>query len=184
MYQFGTHKVENTRLQGRMGLGHRLTIPTVGHHHFSALLALPSSSLRDAITQSRTAITAVAAAITISSGLQLRALELSIDVSIDHLPSSKPSSTSSTANDDGPPVSNSLIAAIKRSQENQRCHPDTFHLMQIYNHQNLQFNQGMPSFLKVELKYFVLSIFSLLTLRLLLKFSQERVTRPYLPLQS
>ncbi|XLT68525.1 hypothetical protein S245_025694 [Arachis hypogaea] len=141
--------------------------------HFSALLAFPSSSLCDTITQSCTAVTAVAAAVTVSPRLQLHALELSVGVSLDRLPSSKPSSTSSTADDDGPPVLNSLMAAIKCSQENQRRHPDTFHLMQIYNHQNPQFNQGMASFLKVELKHFVLSIFSLLTLHFL-KSSQER----------
>ncbi|KAL4392123.1 hypothetical protein AHAS_Ahas03G0313600 [Arachis hypogaea] len=49
--------------------------------------------------------------------------------------------------------------------------------MQIHNHQNPQFNQGIASFLKVELKHFVLSIFSLLTLHLLLKYSQERAIR-------
>ncbi|XP_057724502.1 protein SMAX1-LIKE 6-like [Arachis stenosperma] len=131
---------------------------TTSLHAVSALLALPSSSLRDAITRSRTVVTAVAAAVTVSPRLQLRALELSVGVSLDRLPSSKPSSTSSTADDDGPPVSNSLMAAIKRSQANQRRHPDTFHLMQIHNHQNPQFNQGTASFLKVELKHFVLSI--------------------------
>ncbi|KAL4371151.1 hypothetical protein AHAS_Ahas06G0137100 [Arachis hypogaea] len=76
------------------------------------------------------------------------------------------------------------MGAIKCSQKNQRRHPDTFHLMQIHNHQNPQFNQGTALFLKVELKHFVLSIFIFLTLCLLLKYSQERATCPYLPLHS
>ncbi|MED6111624.1 hypothetical protein PIB30_053921 [Stylosanthes scabra] len=120
-------------------------------HAVSPYLALPSSSLRDAITRSRTAVIAVAAAVTVSPRLQLRALELSVGVSLNRLPSSKPSSTSSSSgDDDGPPVSNSLMAAIKRSQANQRRRPDTFHLMQIHNHQSPQFNG--KSFLDTSLE--------------------------------
>ncbi|KAF7833770.1 protein SMAX1-LIKE 7 [Senna tora] len=46
------------------------------------------------------------------------------------------------------------MAAIKRSQANQRRHPESFHLFQMHNQQNHQ----TASLLKVELKHFVLSI--------------------------
>ncbi|RYR05986.1 hypothetical protein Ahy_B06g085796 [Arachis hypogaea] len=66
-------------------------------------MALPSSSVRHTITQSRTTITVIAAAVTVSPRLQ-RTLELSVGVSLDRLTSSKPSSTSSIAANDGLPV--------------------------------------------------------------------------------
>ncbi|KAL5580734.1 hypothetical protein UlMin_013176 [Ulmus minor] len=109
---------------------------TTSLHAVSALLALPSSSLRDACTRARSSA--------YSPRLQFRALELSVGVSLDRLPSSKSL--------EEPPVSNSLMAAIKRSQANQRRHPESFHLHQIHS------QQQPPAVLKVELKHFILSI--------------------------
>ncbi|KAG7019129.1 Protein SMAX1-LIKE 6, partial [Cucurbita argyrosperma subsp. argyrosperma] len=109
---------------------------TTSLHAVSALLSLPSSALRDACSRARSCA--------YPPRLQFRVLDLSVGVSLDRLPSSKPT--------DEPPVSNSLMAAIKRSQANQRRHPESFHLYQIHN------QQQTPSILKVELKYFILSI--------------------------
>ncbi|XP_008457366.1 protein SMAX1-LIKE 6 [Cucumis melo] len=109
---------------------------TTSLHAVSALLSLPSSTLRDACSRARSCA--------YLPRLQFRALDLSVGVSLDRLPSSKPT--------EEPPVSNSLMAAIKRSQANQRRHPESFHLHQIHN------QQQTPSILKVELKYFILSI--------------------------
>ncbi|XP_045820175.1 protein SMAX1-LIKE 7 [Trifolium pratense] len=120
---------------------------TTSLHAISALLSLPSNSLRDACARAGTS--------PYSPRLQFRALELSVGVSLDRLPTSKSSAVSDGGNG-GPPVSNSLMAAIKRSQANQRRHPDSFHLLQIMQQQNQQ-NQT-ASFLKVELKHFILSI--------------------------
>ncbi|RZB80883.1 protein SMAX1-LIKE 7-like isoform X1 [Glycine soja] len=113
---------------------------TTSLHAVSALLSLPSASLRDACSSCRSC--------SYSPRLQFRALELSVGVSLDRLPTTK-----SGGADEGPPVSNSLMAAIKRSQANQRRHPDSFHLMQMMQHQT-----QTTSLLKVELKHFILSI--------------------------
>ncbi|KAL5128999.1 Protein SMAX1-LIKE 6 [Glycine soja] len=126
---------------------------TTSLHAISALLALPSSALRDACGRARSGAGAGTSATRFSAAysprLQFRALELSVGVSLDRLPSSK----STSAGEEEPPVSNSLMAAIKRSQANQRRHPESFHMFQ-------QSQQGTAStsFLKVELKHFVLSI--------------------------
>ncbi|KAI4318192.1 hypothetical protein L6164_025990 [Bauhinia variegata] len=111
---------------------------TTSLHIVSALLTLPSSTLRDACRRARSC--------SYSPRLQFQALELSVGVSLDRLPTSKNI-------EEEPPVSNSLMAAIKRSQANQRRHPESFHLLQMYNQQ-----QQTTSFLKVELKQFILSI--------------------------
>lgn len=54
-------------------------------------------------------------------------------------------------------MSNSLMAAIKRSQANQRRHPDTFHFYQL---QQQQSNASSSSFsgVKVELQQLILAI--------------------------
>ncbi|KAJ0250768.1 Protein SMAX1-LIKE 6 [Hirschfeldia incana] len=114
---------------------------TTSLHAVSALLAMPSSILRD-VCVSR----ASSHSTPYSSGLQFRALELCVGVSLDRLPSSSKSS-------EDPPVSNSLMAAIKRSQANQRRHPESYHLQQIHVG-----GCQTTTVLKVELKYFVLSI--------------------------
>ncbi|KAK7300941.1 hypothetical protein RJT34_11794 [Clitoria ternatea] len=125
---------------------------TTSLHAVSALLAMPSSALRDACGRARggagsTSKFSSSSSPPFSPRLQFRALELSVSVSLDRLPSSK------NSGEEEPPVSNSLMAAIKRSQANQRRHPESFHVF----HQN-NLNQGTTSFLKVELKHFVLSI--------------------------
>ncbi|CAH2038690.1 unnamed protein product [Thlaspi arvense] len=119
---------------------------TTSLHAVSALLAMPSSILREVC------VSRAARSTPYSSRLQFRALELCVGVSLDRLPSSK-----STAADEDPPVSNSLMAAIKRSQANQRRHPETYHLQQI--HASGGGGSGcQTTVLKVELKYFILSI--------------------------
>ncbi|XP_022752644.1 protein SMAX1-LIKE 6-like isoform X2 [Durio zibethinus] len=119
---------------------------TTSLHAVSALLSIPSSTLRDACARARS--------IAYPSRLQFRALELSVGVSLDRLPSSK------TVED--PPISNSLMAAIKRSQANQRRHPESYHLQQLHsNNNNINNATGCSqtaALLKVELKYFILSI--------------------------
>ncbi|XP_044506222.1 protein SMAX1-LIKE 7-like isoform X2 [Mangifera indica] len=109
---------------------------TTSLHVVTALLALPSSILRDACARARS--------IPSNSPLQFRLLELCVGVSLDRLQISK--------SVDRPPISNSLTAAIKRGQASQRRNPENYHLQQIH------FNQQTPSLLKLELKYFVLSI--------------------------
>ncbi|EOY33704.1 Double Clp-N motif-containing P-loop nucleoside triphosphate hydrolases superfamily protein, putative [Theobroma cacao] len=119
---------------------------TTSLHAVSALLSLPSSTLRDACARARSSA--------YPSRLQFRALELCVGVSLDRLPSSK------TVED--PPISNSLMAAIKRSQANQRRHPESYHLQQLHSNNNNNNNatgcSQTASLLKVELKYFILSI--------------------------
>ncbi|XP_076957247.1 protein SMAX1-LIKE 7-like [Bidens hawaiensis] len=116
---------------------------TTSLHAVSALLALPASTLRDACARVRSSA--------YLPRLQFRALELCVSVSLDRLPSSKVKSL-----EDEPPVSNSLMAAIKRSQANQRRHPETFHFYQT--HQQMHGSQSSLSCIKVELKHFILSI--------------------------
>ncbi|CAI9106983.1 OLC1v1006240C1 [Oldenlandia corymbosa var. corymbosa] len=121
---------------------------TTSLHAVSALLALPSSALREACSRARSSA--------YSPRLQFKALELCVGVSLDRLPTTKAQ--------DEPPISNSLMAAIKRSQANQRRHPETFHLYQQLQHQsNINSSNGNSSppsisAVKVELKHFILSI--------------------------
>ncbi|CAA7038033.1 unnamed protein product [Microthlaspi erraticum] len=117
---------------------------TTSLHAVSGLLTMPSSILREVC------ISRAAHSTPYSSRLQFRALELCVGVSLDRLPSSKSPTTASE--DEEPPVSNSLMAAIKRSQATQRRHPETYHLHQIHG------SNQTTSVLKVELKYFILSI--------------------------
>uniref|UniRef100_A0A1J3GEK7 Chaperone protein ClpB n=1 Tax=Noccaea caerulescens TaxID=107243 RepID=A0A1J3GEK7_NOCCA len=118
---------------------------TTSLHAVSALLTMPSSILREVC------VSRAARSTPYSSRLPFRALELCVGVSLDRLPSSK-----STAAEEDPPVSNSLMAAIKRSQANQRRHPETYHLQQI--HASSGGGNCQTTVLKVELKYFILSI--------------------------
>ena len=117
---------------------------TTSLHAVSALLAMPSSILREVC------ISRASRSTPYSSGLQFRALELCVGVSLDRIPSSSKSTT--TTEEEDPPVSNSLMAAIKRSQANQRRHPESYHLQQIH------VSGCQTTVLKVELKYFILSI--------------------------
>ncbi|KAK7281139.1 hypothetical protein RIF29_08860 [Crotalaria pallida] len=117
---------------------------TTSLHAVSALLSLPSSSLlRDACSRARNSA--------YSPRLQFKALDLSLSVSLDRTPSTTATTTTTVSE---PPISNSLMAAIKRSQANQRRHPDNFQFYQT-THQNAPFS---VSSLKVELRHFVLSI--------------------------
>lgn len=116
---------------------------TTSLHAVSALLSLPSSSLREACCRAPVRFPPHPS---FSHRLQFRALELSVCVSLDRLPSSKGSTP------EEPPISNSLMTAIKRSQANQRRHPESFHLFNQYQ------NGTTSSMLKVELKHFVVSI--------------------------
>ncbi|KDP44758.1 hypothetical protein JCGZ_01258 [Jatropha curcas] len=113
---------------------------TTSLHAISALLSLPSSILRDACARARNSA--------YSSRLQFKALELCLSVSLDRVPASQLT--------DDPPVSNSLMAAIKRSQANQRRQPENFHLY----HQIAQQQQSSTSMscIKVELQNLILSI--------------------------
>ncbi|GMI81716.1 SMAX1-like 7 [Hibiscus trionum] len=119
---------------------------TTSLHAVSALLSLPSSTLREACTRARSSA--------YPSRLQFRALELCVGVSLDRLPSSK--------SVEDPPISNSLMAAIKRSQASQRRHPESYHLQQLHSSNNNNANatgcSQTQSILKVELRYFILSI--------------------------
>ncbi|KAK9282905.1 hypothetical protein L1049_011130 [Liquidambar formosana] len=113
---------------------------TTSLHAVSALLSTtPSSSLREACGRARN--------LSYSPRLQFKALELCLSVSLDRVPS-----TQLAAGDDDPPVSNSLMAAIKRSQANQRRQPENFHL-----YQQIQ-QQSSMSCVKVELQHLILSI--------------------------
>lgn len=109
---------------------------TTSLHAVSALLTLPSSPLRDACARARNSA--------YSPRLQFKALELCLGVSLDRV--------SSTQLTDDPPVSNSLMAAIKRSQANQRRQPENYHLY----HQIPQ--QSSIACVKVELQHLTLSI--------------------------
>ncbi|KAL8548943.1 hypothetical protein ACS0TY_007999 [Phlomoides rotata] len=115
---------------------------TTSLHVVSALLALPSSTLREACTRARSSA--------YSPRLQFRAMELCVGVALDRVSVSKSAA-------EAPPVSNSLMAAIKRSQANQRRHPETFHLYQQQVNLNPQ-NSPSISAVKVELKHFMMSI--------------------------
>ncbi|KAL0303844.1 UNVERIFIED_CONTAM: protein SMAX1-LIKE 7 [Sesamum radiatum] len=113
---------------------------TTSLHMVSSLLSLPNSSLREACTRTRNNA--------YSTRVQFKALELSLSVSLDRLPSSQASKV------EEPPVSNSLMAAIKRSQANQRRQPENF---TFYQQQQQQYSSSVPV-VKVELQNLILSI--------------------------
>lgn len=127
---------------------------TTSLHLISSLLAPTAAPLlRDALARARSAA--------YSPRLQLKALELCFAVSLDRLPSSSSSSASPSQKEkekdkengcSEPPVANSLMAAIKRSQANQRRNPDTFH----FYHQPT--SATSPNAVKVDLSHLVLAI--------------------------
>lgn len=148
---------------------------TTSLHAVSALLSPSFSLLRESLTRCRSSA--------YSPRLQFRALELCVGVSLDRLPSSKTAPHGGEGNDDfAPPISNSLMAAIKRSQANQRRQPEMYHFNQLHvsnncstsnsininnNNNNINNNNSSSnnnngnisiSSIKVELKHFVLSI--------------------------
>ncbi|KAL2926513.1 Protein SMAX1-LIKE 7 [Bienertia sinuspersici] len=78
---------------------------TTSLHAVSALLSPSFSLLRDSLTRCRSTA--------YSPRLQFRALELCVGVSLDRLPSSKTTPHDHQNDDFAPPISNSLMAAIK-----------------------------------------------------------------------
>ena len=121
---------------------------TTSLHVVSALLSLSSSTsslLRDALSRTRSSAH--------SPRFQFKALEVCFSLVLDRLPST-------VSKNSHPPVSNSLMAAIKRSQATQRRNPDTFHLYQHYQEHQEQISQSSSSStsVKVELPQLVLSI--------------------------
>ncbi|KAJ0983907.1 hypothetical protein J5N97_002263 [Dioscorea zingiberensis] len=115
---------------------------TTSLHVVFALLSPSFSSalLRDALSRARSA--------GYSPRLQFKALELCFGVALDRLQSAHPPPAE-------PPVSNSLMAAIKRSQANQRRNPDTFHL---YNGAGAASGTTTVAGVKVELQQMVMAI--------------------------
>ncbi|KAK4775173.1 hypothetical protein SAY86_010108 [Trapa natans] len=112
---------------------------TTSLHAVSALLSLPSSALREACARAR------GSGPPYPTRLQFKALELCLSVSLDRVPSGQPA--------EDPPVSNSLMAAIKRSQACQRRQPENFHLYHQLNGQS-----SINNVIKVELKQLIISI--------------------------
>ncbi|CAN1746472.1 Protein SMAX1-LIKE 7 [Linum perenne] len=130
---------------------------TTSLHAVSALLSFPSSILRDACSRARNSA--------YSTRLQFKALDLCLSVSLDRVPSGGVSGDGG----ESPPVSNSLMAAIKRSQANQRRQPESFHLYHQFSSQNINFNQltsssspssssSSVSCIRVDLRNLIMSI--------------------------
>lgn len=119
---------------------------TTSLHVLSALLSPSFSLLRESLSRCRNSSSVSG----YSTRFQFRVLELCVSVSLEKVPSSK-----TAQNDDFvPPIANSLMAAIKRAQANQRRQPEMYHLNQIH----LSNNPISISSIKVELKHFVLAI--------------------------
>ncbi|KAK4436507.1 protein SMAX1-LIKE 7 [Sesamum alatum] len=115
---------------------------TTSLHMVSSLLSgLPNSSLREACKRTRNNA--------YSTRVQFKVLELTLSVSLDRLPCSQSTKV------EEPPVSNSLMAAIKRSQANQRRQPESFGFYQ----QQQQYASGSSvPVVKIELQSLTLSI--------------------------
>ncbi|XP_042472661.1 protein DWARF 53-LIKE-like isoform X1 [Zingiber officinale] len=109
----------------------------------------PSCSLlRDALSRTRSAAC--------SPRMHLKVLERCFGMALDRLPSS---GGQREGGGDGPPVSNSLMAAIKRSQANQRRNPESFHLYQQQQQQNAAAGVASTfSGVKVEMQQLILAI--------------------------
>ncbi|OIT20929.1 PREDICTED: protein SMAX1-LIKE 6-like [Nicotiana attenuata] len=116
---------------------------TTSLHFISSLLSLSSSCLREACSRTRNNAYSVR--------VQFKALELCLGVSMDRLPSS-PNKI------DDPPVSNSLMAAIKRSQANQRRQPENFNFYQQLQQQNHSASCSSVPIVKVELRNLIISV--------------------------
>ncbi|RWW60652.1 hypothetical protein BHE74_00032346 [Ensete ventricosum] len=80
-------------------------------HVAATLLATPSGLLRQACIRSHPQS---------SHPLQCRALELCFSVALDRLPASNPTPSGDSGTPAEPPISNALMAALKRAQANQR----------------------------------------------------------------
>uniref|UniRef100_A0A7C9DHC7 Clp R domain-containing protein n=1 Tax=Opuntia streptacantha TaxID=393608 RepID=A0A7C9DHC7_OPUST len=118
---------------------------TTSLHAVSAFLSLSPSQLREACVRARNTA--------LYPHVQLKALDLCLSVSLDRLPTSQP-----RVNE--PPVSNSLMAAIKRSQANQRRQPESLIAIRNQNHLlgQCQEQLGTSSGVKVELQHLIVSI--------------------------
>ncbi|XP_078434832.1 protein SMAX1-LIKE 7-like isoform X2 [Wolffia australiana] len=132
----------------------RSHVQTTSLHVVSALLSLPSSSsllLRSALSRTRRAAR--------EPRFQFKTLELCFSLALDLLPSAVAGAKNSArlaAHE--PPVSNSLMAAIKRSHATQRRHPETLHLYQQYQRDPVSSSSSSSSLVMVELEQLVLSI--------------------------
>lgn len=136
-----THEAAITLDDAVAMAGRRGHAQTTSLHYMSSLLSIPSSCLREACSRTRNNAYSVR--------VQFKALELCLGVSMDRLPSS-PSRV------DNPPVSNSLMAAIKRSQANQRRQPENFNFYQ-QQLQNQSASSSVPV-VKVELRNLIISV--------------------------
>ncbi|WCJ24747.1 Double Clp-N motif-containing P-loop nucleoside triphosphate hydrolases superfamily protein [Euphorbia peplus] len=114
---------------------------TTSLHAISALLSVPSSILRAACARARNSA--------YSPHLEFKALKFCLNVTLDRVPTSHLSP-------EEPPVSNSLMVAIKRSQANQRRQPENFN---VYHHpQTSSPSNNSISCVKVELRNLILSL--------------------------
>nr|CAB3480535.1 unnamed protein product [Digitaria exilis] len=98
--------------------GRRRHGQTTPLHVAAALLAAPAGLLRQACARAAAATAAPGAAGAGAHPLQCRALELCFSVALDRLPAA--ASAAAAAQGAGPPVSNALVAALKRAQAQQR----------------------------------------------------------------
>ncbi|KAL2939831.1 Protein SMAX1-LIKE 8 [Bienertia sinuspersici] len=119
---------------------------TTSLHAVSAFLSLSPSQLREACVRAKNTA--------FYPKVQLKALDFCLSVSLDRLPISQTSV-------EEPKISNSLMAAIKRSQANQRRHPD-HSLISTKNNQVGHCHQeqigSSSSGVKVELQHLIVSI--------------------------
>ncbi|KAJ4869369.1 Double Clp-N motif-containing P-loop nucleoside triphosphate hydrolases superfamily protein [Raphanus sativus] len=112
---------------------------TTSLHAVSALLSLPTSVLRDACARVRNSA--------YSPRLQFKALDLCLSVSLDRIQSGHQQPGS-----DDPPVSNALMAAIKRSQAHQRRLPESFRLYQEMSQSNQNPTPSLAGFSELRVK--------------------------------
>lgn len=113
---------------------------TTSLHAVAAFLSLSPSQLREACVRAKNAA--------FYPRVQLKALDFCLSVSLDRLPISQ-------SRVDEPKVANSLMAAIKRSQANQRRHPDSLITVKSNHHEQLG---STSSGVKVELHHLIVSI--------------------------
>ncbi|XP_074586720.1 LOW QUALITY PROTEIN: protein DWARF 53-LIKE-like [Curcuma longa] len=109
------------------------------------------SILRDALSRARSSA--------YSPRLQFKALELCFGLALERLPSTSTTTSRQAAERaEEPLVSNSLMAAIKRSQANQRRNPDSFHFYQQQQSAAAPGSGSSFSGMKVELQHLMLAI--------------------------
>ncbi|GAB2299508.1 hypothetical protein Dimus_033574 [Dionaea muscipula] len=127
---------------------------TTSIHAVLALLSVPSSPLREACLRARNAVFYPRA--------QFKALDFCLSLSLDRLPTSQ-------AKVNEPPIANSLMAAIKRSQANQRRQSDSHSssvsgsikqqlLLQQQQQQQQHGQEQGGSGVKVEIQHLIFAI--------------------------